>query len=158
MGSIHPPNDDILRGYQAPNQRLVFLYVVLSRQVVRSFMVVHSTPDPLVERSIIVVHCTHFPFSPRSKGKTTCGIRTLDIIVCQSNETTGVDSVLCPCVHQQSRMPEKKVLLTGYSTSRPLRNHCALEENQRQSRKLSSRLLIMWELARVETEWLVRAH
>ena len=35
---------------QAPNQRLVSLYIVLSHQVVRSFIVVHSTSDPLVAR------------------------------------------------------------------------------------------------------------
>ena len=46
-----------------------FLYMVLFLQVVRSFIVVHSTSDPLVERSFVLVLSTYFPFLPEKDEK-----------------------------------------------------------------------------------------
>ena len=64
---------------QAPNQHLVSPLYGPFHQVVLSFVVVHSTSDPLVECSFIVVLSTYFPFSPQKKRENSLGgIRTPD--------------------------------------------------------------------------------
>ena len=50
-----------------------FLYMVLFLQVVRSFIVVHSTSDPLIERSFTVVLSTYLPFFFQEKRNNDFG-------------------------------------------------------------------------------------
>ena len=54
---------------QAPNHRLIFPVYGPSLQVVRSFIAVHSTSNPLVEGSFIVVLSACFPVLPEKAGK-----------------------------------------------------------------------------------------